>query len=94
MIPMPIFIPSDSSSEVEMIYPKWVEVIACLGGLAVAVGLLWMLTALILSIITDDQRIDVMEKPHVYSLTLALFGVGVLIVALVLMLITGQRITD
>lgn len=93
MIPMPIFIPSDSSSEVEMIYPKWVEVIACLGGLAVAVGLLWMLTALILSIITDD-RIDVMEKPHVYSLALALFGLGVLIVALVLMLITGQRITD
>lgn len=93
MIPMPIFIPIDSSSEVEMIYPKWVEVIACLGGLAAAVGLLWMLTALILSIITDD-RIDVMEKPHVYSLALALFGLGVLIVALVLMLITGQRITD
>ena len=93
MIPMPIFIPSDSSSEVEMIYPKWVEVIACLGGLAVAVGLLWVLTALILSIITDD-RIDVMEKPHVYSLALVLFGLGVLIVALVLMLITGQRITD
>ena len=93
MIPMPIFIPIDSSSEVEMIYPKWVEVIACLGGLAVAVGLLWMLTALILSIITDD-RIDVMEKPHIYSLALALFGLVVLMVAFVLMLITGQRITD
>lgn len=93
MIPMPIFIPIDSSSEVEMIYPKWVEVIVCLGGLAVAVGLLWVLTALILSIITDD-RIDVLEKPHVYSFALALFGLGVLIVALVLMLITGQKVTE
>lgn len=93
MIPMPIILPIDSSSEVEIIYPKWVEVIAYLGGLAVAVGLLWMLTALILSIITDD-RIDVTEKPHVYSLALVLFGLGVLIVAVVLKLITGQRITD
>ena len=93
MIPMPIFIPSGSSSGVEMIYPKWVEVIACLGGLACMVGILWMLTALILSIITDD-RIDVMEKPHIYSLALALFGLGVLIVAIVLMLITGQKVTE
>lgn len=93
MIPMPIILPIDSSSEVEIIYPKWVEVIAYLGGLAVAVGLLWMLTALILSIITDD-RIDVTEKPHVYSLALVLFGLGVLIVAVALKLITGQRITD
>ena len=93
MIPMPIFIPSGSSSGVEMIYPKWVKVIACLGGLACMVGILWMLTALILSIITDD-RIDVMEKPHIYSLALALFGLGVLIVAIVLMLITGQKVTE
>lgn len=93
MIPMPIILPIDSSSEVEIIYPKWVEVIAYLGGLVVAVGLLWMLTALILSIITDD-RIDVTEKPHVYSLALVLFGLGVLIVAVALKLITGQRITD
>ena len=92
MIPMPIFIPSDSSSGIEMIYPKWVEAIACFGGLAVVVGLLWMITALILSIITDD-RIDVMEKPHVYSLALALFGLGILLIAVVLMLITGQPIT-
>ena len=93
MIPMPIFIPSGSSSGVEMIYPKWVEIIACFGGLAVAVGLLWALMALILSIITDD-RIDVMEKPHVYSFALALFGLGILIIAVVLMLITGQKITE
>ena len=93
MIPMPIFIPSGSSSGVEMIYPKWVEVIACLGGLACMVGILWMLTALILSIITDD-RIDALEKPHVYSFALALFGLGVLIVAIVLMLITGQKVTE
>lgn len=93
MIPIPIHIPSGSSSGVEMIYPKWVEVIACFGGLATMVGLLWMLTALILSIITDD-RIDVLEKPHVYSFALALFGLGVLIVAVVLMMITGQKITE
>ena len=93
MIPMPIFIPSGSSSGVEMIYPKWVTAIACFGGLAVTIGLLWMLTALILSIIIDD-RIDVMEKPHVYSLALALFGLGVLIITLVLMLITGQKVTE
>ena len=93
MIPMPIFLPSNLSSGVEIIYPKWVTAIACFGGIAVALGLLWMLTALILSIITDD-RIDVMEKPHIYSLALALFGLGVLIVALVLMLITGQRVTE
>ena len=93
MIPMPIIIPSDSSSRVEMIYPKWVTAIAYFGGLAVAIGLLWMLTALILSIITDD-RIDAMEKPHVYSLALALFGLGILIIAVVLMVITGQKVTE
>ena len=93
MIPMPIFIPSDSSSGVDIIYPKWVEAIACFGVLAVAVGLLWMITALILSIITDDH-IDVMEKPHVYSFALAFFGLGVLIIAVVLMLITGQKVTE
>jgi hypothetical protein len=93
MIPMPIFLPSDSSSGVEIIYPKWVEVIACLGGLTVVVGLLWMVTALILSIITDD-RIDVMEKPHSYSFALALFGLGIIIVAAVLMLITGQEVME
>ena len=93
MIPMPIIIPSGSSSGVEMIYPKWVTAIACFGGLMAAVGLLWMITALILSIITDD-RIDAMEKPHVYSLALALFGLGIMIVAVVLMLITGQKVTE
>ena len=93
MIPMPIFIPGDSSSGVEMVYPVWVKVIACFGGLAITAGILWMLVALILSIITDD-RIDVMEKPHVYSLALTLFGIGVLIVSVVLMLMTGQEITD
>lgn len=93
MIPMPIFFSSNSSSGVEIIYPKWVDVIACFGGLAVVVGLLWMLTAFILSIITDDS-INVMEKPHTYSLALTLFGLGVLIVALVLMLITGQRVME
>lgn len=93
MIPMPIFFSSNSSSGVEIIYPKWVDVIACFGGLAVVVGLLWMITAFILSIITDDS-IDVMKKPHTYSLALTLFGLGVLIVALVLMLITGQRVME
>ena len=93
MTPMPIFIPRDSSSGVDIIYPKWVEAIAYIGGLAVAIGLLWMITALILSIITDD-RIDAMEKPHSYSLALALFGLGILIVAVVLMLITGQKVTE
>ena len=93
MIPMPIFIPSGSSSGVEMIYPKWVTAIAYFGGLVVTIGLLWMMTALILSIITND-RIDGMEKPHVYSLALILFGFGVLIIAVVLMLITGQEITE
>ena len=93
MIPMPIFIPSGSSSGVEMIYPKWVTAIAYFGVLAAAVGLLWMITALILSIITYN-RIDVMDKPHVYSLVLVSIGVGILIIALVLMLITGQEITE
>lgn len=93
MIPMPIFIPSDSTSGAEYIYPKWVEGVACFGGLAVAAGLLWMLTAIILSIITND-RIDATEKPHTYSLALALFGLVILIVAAVLMLITGQKITE
>lgn len=93
MIPMPIYIPSDSSSGVEMIYPKWVEIIAYFGALVTIGGLLWVLTALILSIITDD-RIDVMEKPHRYSFALVLFGLGVLIVAIVLMLITGQKVTE
>lgn len=93
MIPIPIFLPSDSTNGVDIIYPKWVEAIACFGGLVTVIGLLWIITALILSIITDD-RIDVMEKPHVYSWVLALSGLGVLIVALVLMLITGQKITE
>ena len=93
MIPIPIFLPSDSSSGVDIIYPKGVEAIACLGGLAIVVGLLWMLTAFILSIIIDD-RIDVMEKPHVYSLALILFGIGILIVSVLLMLMTGQKVTE
>jgi uncharacterized membrane protein YczE len=90
---IPIFLPSDSSSGVDIVYPKWVEVIACFGGLVIVVGLLWMLTAFILSIIIDD-RIDIMEKPHVYSLALTFFGIGTLIVAVVLMLITGQEVTE
>lgn len=93
MIPMPIFIPSSSSSGAEYIYPKWVEVIAYFGGIVTMVGVLWVLAVLILSIITDDH-IDVMEKPHVYSFALTLFGVGILIIAVVLMLITGQKITE
>lgn len=93
MIPIPIFLPSDSSSGAEIIYPKWVEAIAYFGTLVAIVGLLWMLMALILSIITDD-RIDAFEKPHVYSFALALFGIGVLTVAIVLMLITGQKVTE
>jgi len=93
MIPIPIFLPSNSSSGVDIIYPKWVGVIACFGGLVAVIGLLWMIMALIMSIITDD-RIDVMKKPHSYSFALALFGLGIMIVALVLMLITGQKITE
>lgn len=93
MIPMPIFIPDDLSSEVEMVYPIWVKVIAYFGGLAITAGILWMLTVLILSIVTDD-RIDIMEKPHIYSLALTLFGIGILIVSVVLMLMTGQKITE
>ena len=93
MIPMPIFIPSDSSSGMEMVYPKWVEIIAYFGVLAAMGGFLWLLTALILSIITDDS-IDVLEKPHIYSLALTLFGAGILLVAVVLMLITGQKVTE
>lgn len=93
MIPMPIFLPNNSSSGVEIIYPEWVKAIVYFGVFAALIGLLWMIVAFILSIITDD-RIDVMEKPHIYSLALALFGLGIMIVALVLMLITGQKITE
>lgn len=91
MIPIPIFIPRSSGAE--YIYPKWVEVIAYFGSIAATIGLLWALAALILSIITDD-RIDVMEKPHVYSLALTLFGLGVLVIVVMLMSITGQKITE
>ncbi len=93
MIPIPIFLPSNSPSGVDIIYPKWVEAIVYFGGLTAIIGLLWMIIAFILSIITDD-RIDVMEKPHSYSLALTFFGLGIMIVALVLMLITGQKITE
>lgn len=93
MIPIPIFIPSDSSSGAEIVYPVWVEIIACFGTLAITAGILWMLVALILSIITDDH-IDVMEKPHIYSLALACFGIGVLIVSVVLMMMTGQKVME
>lgn len=88
---IPIFIPRSSGAE--YIYPKWVEVIAYFGSIAATIGLLWVLAALILSIITDD-RIDVMEKPHVYSLALTLFGLGVLVIVVMLMSITGQKITE
>ena len=91
MIPIPIFIPRSSGAE--YIFPKWVEVIAYFGSIAAIIGLLWILAALTLSIITDD-RIDVMEKPHVYSFALTLFGLGVLVIAIMLMLITGQKITE
>lgn len=93
MIPMPIILPIDSSSEVEMIYPKWVEVIACVGGVTAMLGILWMVTAVILMVITDG-RIDPMEKPHIYSLALSLLGLLILMVALALMMITGQEITE
>lgn len=93
MIPMPIFIPSGSTSGADFIFPKWVEVVACFGGIALAVGLLWMLAAIILSIITDD-KIDAFEKPHSYSMALSLLGAAVLLVAVVLMLLTGQKVTE
>lgn len=93
MIPIPIFLPSDSSSGVDIVYPKWIDAIACFGGLVATVGLLWMLTVLILSMITFN-RIEVTDKPHIYSLALALFGIGILTVAVALMLITGQKVTE
>ncbi len=93
MIPMPIFLPVDSSSGTEIVCPHWVNVIACVGGATAMLGIIWMGTAVILMVITDG-RIDVMEKPHSYSFALALLGLLILIVALVLMMITGQEITE
>ena len=93
MIPIPIFIPSDSSSGVDIIYPKWVDAIACFGGLAVALGLLWMLTAIVLSVITNN-RIDATEKPHTYSLVLVMLGIGMLVISTVMMLIFGQTVAE
>ena len=93
MIPMPIFIPRNSSIWAEYVYPKWVEFIACFGIIAASIGLLWMLMALIVSIITDDF-IDITERPHSFSLALALFGIGISIISMVLMLITGQSVTE
>ena len=93
MIPMPIFLPIDSSSGTEIVCPHWVNVIAYIGGATAMLGIIWMGTAVILMIITDD-KIDVMEKPHSYSFALALLGLLITIVALVLMMITGQEITD
>ena len=99
MIPMPIMpimpinLPVDSSSGTEIVYPHWVNVIACLGGVTAMLGILWMVTTVILMVITDG-RIDLFEKPHRYSLALALFGLLIFMVALVLMMITGQEITE
>ena len=93
MIPMPIFLPINSSSGTEIVCPHWVNVIAWVGVVTAMFGILWMVTAVILMIITDD-RIDVMEKPHSYSFALALLGLLIMMVALVLMMITGQKITE
>ena len=84
MIPMPIFLPVDSSSGTEIVCPHWVNVIAYVGGVTTMLGILWMVTAIILMIITDG-RIDPMEKPHIYSLALSLLGLLILTVALALM---------
>ena len=93
MIPMPIFLPVDSSSGTEIVCPHWVNVIACIGGVTAMLGILWMGTAVILMVITDG-RIDPMGKPHIYSLALSLLGLLILMVALALMMITGQEITE
>ena len=93
MIPMPIFLPIDSSSGTEIVCPHWVNVIACIGGVTAMLGIIWMVTAVILMVVTDG-RIDPMEKPHSYSFALALLGLLILIVALVLMMITGQEIAE
>ena len=93
MIPIPIYIPIDSLSDAEIICPKWITAIACIGGLVAMVGLLWMLAALVLSIITDN-RIDATEKPHSYSLVLMMLGLGMFVISTVLMLIFGQTVAE
>ena len=90
----PIIIPSGSSNGLEYVYPKWAEAIVSIGGIAVVVGIVWALVALALSIITDDDRIDLMEKPHIYSCALTLLGLAVLVIGIVLALLTRQQITQ
>ena len=50
MIPMPIFLPVDSSSGTEIVCPHWVNVIAYVGGVTTMLGILWMVTAVILTV--------------------------------------------
>lgn len=89
----PIIIPSGSSNGLEYVYPKWVEAIVTFGGIAVVVGIVWAIVAVILSIVTDDI-IDPTEKPHIYSLALTLLGLAVLLIGILLALLTGQKITQ
>ncbi len=90
---IPIIIPSVSSSGVEYIFPKWIEVIIYFGSITTAIGIVWSIVAVILSIVTDDI-IDPTEKPHIYSLALTLLGLAVLLIGIVLALLTGQEITE
>lgn len=93
MIPIPIFIHSDSPSVVGLIVPNWVNVIAALGVVAALLGIVWTLIVMILQIITDDA-ISSMDPPHSYSIALILIGVLLLIIAVGAALFVGTPITE
>ena len=92
MTPIPIFIPSEPLSNLNIICPRWVEVIAGFSLGTLIVGLLWMLITISLSFISS--RIDPFEKPHSYSVVVVMFGVIMIIISLVLVMLTGQKMTD
>ena len=90
MTPIPIFIPSAPLSNLNIVYPYWVEVIGRLSLAICGIGCIWALIILCLSFV--DDRIDICEKPHTYAMALMIFGMIMIIISLVLVMLTGQEI--
>lgn len=97
MTPMPIFIPisgSESTITNNYTYPSWVVGVAKIGIAIAVLGFVALLVCLVLNMITDDDRFNVLEKPAMYTFVVCVGGIVITMVAMVLMLFTGTQITE
>ena len=96
MIPTPIVIPIPRSyseyqlPRLDVICPGWVTTIEGLGILMAILGAIFMIATVLIELITGWSS----EKLFRFSLALALAGLGILLISMILIMITGQPVIE